>query len=806
MPRVFRPQYDFLLDERRLDGLYPVTRAIGSELQAIMVDGCAVDDARAAIADLSQIWSGGAAVLMPAEGFDQPLAEIWTDLLRAGQVDVVLARDLYSTEDVMRQVCGLPLHSWLGGPPIYALLASGRSRGEEPAEVDVSLPDRSDPWFVSYLAALGTFPREISGWSLQRAGLDPSLDLAELITLVEDPIAEPGAVDLIGRVVARRDARTLTLHRLGVGSAYWSQDLATQPTWGRRGWTAAFCGSNIVVVYEPGSVADLCLIWNLRAAHGHYAGLPLGVPSTADVGAVLRAWADQDADTWALKLRGIGRPFAITSLSVPQTDLANIAEAAGAPWQAFPAEALSQTPVRPVLLSSATATFVDGLAELDAWDVTTRNLLELPRRAHGLDLRIRVALNNRLLPPLPALRLGSRAFASSWKGGGYETQLPPIGRSVRLEWPRGISVLAAAAAKYGLRVRASTNGLAATALIRHLGQFQGADPLKDERILLRLDKLAESRGASYYRKEVRKIRAQLAAAQDHRKLELLDQTASEPRTAVMQDDAHDVTVEGVPLKRASARAWIEWAESNGLVIRGPTVQCDNCTAVHWRTAAELGPPIVCPSCGEAIARPFPADRLPFRYRPSETLLQLLADDALPHVLAASWWVAYMAAGIYGVHPGLEFLDKNGEVIGEADVVLLLTNGRLVLGEIKRCGAGLNHAEVDRLETLADKLDAAWTFYGTPQYAADCPAIWEELRRDLPDRRRVALTGEQLLTPSREIVAFLGADATAWDPFDASARTARERNFEQHIPELINQVNRPQRLDDQLPPAERPSAR
>ena len=103
-------------------------------------------------------------------------------------------------------------------------------------------------------------------------------------------------------------------------------------------------------------MADLCLIWNLRAAHGHYPGLPLGVPSTADVGAVLRAWTDKDAETWALQLRGFDRPFAITSLERAPRGAREDREAAGAPWEALPAEALSQTPVRPVILSSATAT------------------------------------------------------------------------------------------------------------------------------------------------------------------------------------------------------------------------------------------------------------------------------------------------------------------------------------------------------------------------------------------------------------------------------------------------------------------
>ena len=149
----------------------------------------------------------------------------------------------------MRQVCGLPLEAGPAGPPIYALLASERSRGGDPAEIDVALPERSDPWFVSYLAALGTFPDEISGWSLQRAGLNPSLNLAELITF-DEPGRRAGRRGPHWPGRRARDARSLTLHRLGVGSAYWSQDL-TNPTWDSRGWTAAFCGPTSSLSTSP---------------------------------------------------------------------------------------------------------------------------------------------------------------------------------------------------------------------------------------------------------------------------------------------------------------------------------------------------------------------------------------------------------------------------------------------------------------------------------------------------------------------------------------------------------------------------
>ena len=101
-------------------------------------------------------------------------------------------------------------------------------------------------------------------------------------------------------------------------------------------------------------------------------------------------------------------------------------------------------------------------------------------------------------------------------------------------------------------------------------------------------------------------------------------------------------------------------------------------------------------------------------------------------------------------------------------MLLLEDGRLALGECKSRSAGLTQRDIDGLETLADRLDAAWTFYATPQWAAECAPIWEQLRRDLPGRRRFALTGEHLLAQASEVRSLLGVDVTAFEPWDAAA--------------------------------------
>lgn len=95
--------------------------------------------------------------------------------------------------------------------------------------------------------------------------------------------------------------------------------------------------------------------------------------------------------------------------------------------------------------------------------------------------------------------------------------------------------------------------------------------------------------------------------------------------------------------------------------------------------------------------------------------------------------------LFGIHPGIEFL--NGKtVIAEVDVVLLEADGRLVLGECKQRPTGLIDSDVEKLEALADRIDAAYTFYAVPCWARDLTPLWIELRRDLPDRGRVSFPG------------------------------------------------------------------
>jgi hypothetical protein len=790
---------DLLLSDAPLEGEHAAWREIGPELLTTAVDATSIEFARDAIGLHCCLWGGGCSVLLPVDPEARALERPWLELLRSNRLDRVSGGDLLDTDaDVYKR---LDVHS--GGPlteSVLTILAGNPPDDEE--EIRVDLPDESDPWWVAYAGTLGFLPDAPPQGLVQRAGLVPDIEWSALVKLERETVAEPSARDLINRLRSRtaNNARALSLHELRVRPAPWSQDLVTSPTWVQRGWNRQFVGANIVIVYEPGSVADLCLLWTLRSAHGLYQGLPLAVPATADVVVELESWTD--LDDWmhfAPRLRGFGRPWGLISASVPTEQLAEIAGRAEGPWEAFTVSDLLQPPSRPSRPSVDVAHFTDGTATVGVWDPTDRELVrDRPRPAFGLDLRGRITLSGKPLPALRALRSGFFG-AGGWIGGGYDFQVSADSDTVAVEWPSSWELLQAAAAEHGLQVRPSRPGQAAAALLERVGSFEAIEPLKDDRVLAQLDRLGERVGISWFRSRLRDMQSGLAtesddaAARSARIEAQLDEMVVPP----VDDAQHELTASqlqsdfGLP----SARAWLAWAETSGLIVRGARVECDRCGTKAWRAAAELAPPLACAGCGETISRPFPADTLTFRYRASRLLIEVQASDAIPHVLCAAWWVALFRRGwLTGIYPGVEFLDGD-ELLAEIDVVLLLQEGTLALGECKRRPAGLLQRDLDRMDELAERVDAGWTFAATPGWAADAPEIWQSLRRELPQRRRFALCAEQLQADSFHIMPLLGSDPTAWAPADAGAREAHQRTFKERLPGVISRLERPLRMAD-----------
>jgi len=65
---------------------------------------------------------------------------------------------------------------------------------------------------------------------------------------------------------------------------------------------------------------------------------------------------------------------------------------------------------------------------------------------------------------------------------------------------------------------------------------------------------------------------------------------------------------------------------------------------------------------------------------------------------------------------------------DVDVLMVLHDGGLVVGECKRRGTGLREADIEKLDRVADRIGARWSFLATTSWAGDCPEIWQEAAR------------------------------------------------------------------------------
>jgi hypothetical protein len=352
----------------------------------------------------------------------------------------------------------------------------------------------------------------------------------------------------------------------------------------------------------------------------------------------------------------------------------------------------------------------------------------------------------------------------------------------------------------GFEARPSRPGRAAAALVNRLGGLDALSPLLSPRIIRLLYRLGERRGMTWFRSRLREALNTASAEAGTDAVERIESLMAAEREEP-RDVTFDALKDDLRNDRQAAEAWLRWAEERGLLLRGASVECQVCGAVSWRAVGELAPPIVCRGCTETIGRPFPMDALVFRYRASEMLLDVIEADAIPHLLALRWFSEVFRSGFgpssfLGGYPGVEIVDGNGGVLGEADVLLVFRDGSLAIGECKRTGAGLTTAELDKVDALASRLHAKWTFVATPGYAATCPDSWSLSQRPPPaDLPRFALSGDKLFDDHP--FWALGMNPFAWEALDPAQLEARERGFVMRLSDQVEWLLGERSLDDIL---------
>jgi hypothetical protein len=635
---------------------------------------------------------------------------------------------------------------WDHRAPLISVLVAMNNAGNFRS---VTIPDLAgdDPWRSAYLACFGDLPVTVGlepfEFELERIRPDATYD--QLLDVTREPVSG-SAADFLGRLRNRETLSPFELTYAGLtssgrGTSHSWRDGLLHPNRRRL--------HPVVVVYSPDSVEDLCLIRTLRAARSRRGDGPFAVPNTVDFTSVISGWGASGAFNSAS-----GRRCVLTSASVDTANLQQIARELGDHWTVEAFGELLDTPVRPHRASTDVVMFSGGSGLLLPWSEDDRRAFGSRVSGWGgLSSVVLVRPLGRRLAPSKSLSVDMWS-GYRWIHGGCETSPANPAEPFTMRWPTNWTVLEAMMRDRDLSVRPSVPGRAAEVVLAQMEDIDELALLSSPDVIKLLYRLGERQGMTWFRSKFNAVIEQLRTAGDEmaERVGALEDYLSRLTASTEDAGRHTVTAAGMRLgaSREETQHWIDWAEATNLLLRGVNVRCAACEGESWIPMRDIAPPVICPGCTAPIASAFPHDQVVFRYRASSPLLKLLDCDALGHLLLFRWLVSLFDHGmtddyLVGGYPGVEFVDVDGTVLGEADVLLVFSDGSLGLAEYKRSARGLTADEVDKLDSLADRVGASWTMVATHDSAAACGAIWSECQQVLPQRPRFVLTGDQLFS-------------------------------------------------------------
>jgi hypothetical protein len=790
-----------LLDDAKLSGMAAIRRELAPRNSALLIDGRDMSDAQAAIGSACQSWGGGAFPLLPIERVSTDLSNLvppWDGFISRLDPDWLDRRGL-PAPSFPAGIASLESEAGVAQPLLPVVFAQEHAPQDwTPVELWDLSPD--DPWFVSYLGCLGWLPETPSAELLKAARYREDLRFEDVIKTRRDAVSAPSTADLMDRLQLSNHMNPvqLSLIMLDRFPVQTSVPISQVPSlFPEAGEDAQFYGHSLVVVYRPGSVQDMCLLWNLRAAFGQPPDLPVALPAidglTDLIGELQQGIPGQVLPR---------RRLALTSLSISSDALS---EMTGNEFVVIPADELLRKWKRPARLSTDVAMFESGRAQVAAWAQADRQRVgghRAPNFGGGLVAHLEVQPQ-----PLPQLLKRTwpfnAPFSPGFRHGGWEEPADSETELLSMAWPSGWKLLQWTLEKQGLTARPSRPGRAAVALLRRLGSVGAMNALLLPDLISRLERLSERKGISWFRQRYRDLRTDvLAGTGNDDIIERLESGLRSLNIQAGEDDANEVTeseLAGHLPERALRRRWLEWAEDGGLLIRGVQLRCESCGDRYWRPLADALPPVTCRGCGESIARPFPAGHLEFRYRASEALAQAVSFDAISHLLTMRWFHDYFrahsgdASELYGMYPGVELL-RDGEGVFEVDLLLLMADGALVPGECKRNAGGLSEKSLEKLDVCRQAVGGPWSFVATADPASSCGAPWQAAQRRLP----FALTAEHLFDQS--VVRAMGVDPFTWRQVGDEEWLRRSTAFKGRLPDVLDWLQFGTDIQDRLEPS------
>lgn len=758
-----------LLDDSVLNGTHEARITYRPDRWAIPVPTS--DPARVieAIRYECQLWGGATTPLVPV-AHGGSLSPAYASALPGALVDGVHGLHPFDLFDLSSATVKLDeRREGFGCQLAVALLEYHKQDTYRPVQV-VELRE-DDPWRGIYAACLGLLPVDPDPDILKHSYLITELQFQDFLR-VERVTAEGSFDDLLSRLNSDdfTTPRQLSMTHLPYGAGGSTSLRAGRQVLPDRHFVAKDAGPNILVVCEEGSNDDVALLWNLRATWGDHYQAPIGIPASeatpSHVASILQAPR--------LSRNGWGpRSLYVTSATIPTDRLAELLglgdkqEAAIAPYEDLLTLENTSGWVRDEVLvwENGGTRFVPWPADAQREILDRRPFNELARMRADLDVI------DAAFPREADVRIDAPnghfygGVLSHWNSARHRSDV------TEARWPSPLLMARSIASARGLDLEESEPGRASRIALSGLGDITALSYLAHAPLLAMLELMAARQGFGWFKERLR-------------------ESGREPHPG----DAVGASIEELPersyhdFKRVlgnsekATRHWLLWAEQTNLVVKGFPIVCSVCAAKQWTPVAAFAPPVVCRGCASQITEPF-GDRpnLDFRYRLSERLRRVYAQDAMGHLLTLRFfhWVFYgfKQSMLTGIHPGMNVRRKGSQTIdGEADVLLFDRAGALLPVEVKRSAAGLTAAELEKLDSLAATLRAPWSAAAICEYgrAAAVDVSQQVLRNADGTYRRIVLSYDALLEPHPTWA--LGQDPFEWKPLSEADISAREGAF------------------------------
>ena len=245
---------DELLDEHRLDRLVAMQRVLMPSRNVLLVNRSSLDNAIEAVGEACQRWGGAAYLLVPCARGARELPDDYR-LLDDALIDELWTRDV--VEEFSFRGTDRRVHRWTIEHFLLGTLYSSRYNRDDWGSVRDALPARNDPWFVSYLAALGRLPDRPRERLLEVYHFVADLDWNQMFPFTAQAVDSPDAADLLARLrdPTTRSPASLSMALLGVAPARRAADIPSPAVLPQEGHTAGELGPNIVVsTSRPASV------------------------------------------------------------------------------------------------------------------------------------------------------------------------------------------------------------------------------------------------------------------------------------------------------------------------------------------------------------------------------------------------------------------------------------------------------------------------------------------------------------------------------------------------------------------------